>query len=167
MKIRIALPFFMLVLASAHADTRNSEISISHVTVGLMREDTNGAWHVYSRGDTFPLTPNGICGVAEKSHECMWYGVEFDYSPASAKATLACTERFNKKTDVEHPDQPDASKAETTTFEAPLEGKGHMTLPSAVYPKPDDTPAPWTVEVACEHGSKEVLRYAFTALHES
>ena len=167
MRTRITLPVFMLVFAGAHADTRKSDLSVSNLTVGLMREDTDGSWHVYSRGETFPLKPNGICGIAEKSHECMWYGVEFDYSPASAKATLACTASFNKKTDVEHPDRPDASRSQTTTFEAPLEGKGHMSLPLAVYPKPDDTPAPWTVEVACAHGGKEVLRYTFTALHET
>ena len=98
----------------------------------------------------------------------MWYGIEFDYIPASAKLALQCTAAFNKQTDVFDPERESAPKSDTTTFEIPLEGSnGKMAMPAAVFSQPDDTPAPWTVEVTCVHHGKEMLRYTFTALHEA
>ena len=115
-----------------------------------MREDADGAWHIYSRGDTFPLKPNGLCDAEGKTRECMWYGIEFDYIPTTAKLTFQFTATFNKRTDVFDPVLENVPKTETTTFEIPLEGSnGHMAMPAAVFRQPDDTPAPWTVEVAC------------------
>ena len=160
----LALPLF----GCDRIDDHDLNVSISNVTVGLMRKGDDGSWRVYSRGDTFPLRPNGSCVVAEKTLGCMWYGVEFDYSPRSTEATLACTEKFSKQTDLADAERMNAPKTDTTNFEVPLERfSGHVALPAAVFRGPGDSPAPWTVEVRCRHRGRELLRYKFTALHES
>jgi len=135
--------------------------------VGLMRQTTDDAWHVYARGNSFTLEPNGSCAVEGRSQPCMWYGIEFDYSPSSARTRLVCTERFSKQTDVVSPDRSDTSKSETASYEVRLKGDGHVALPSAVFREPNDSPAPWKADVVCSHEGRELLRYTFTALHES
>jgi hypothetical protein len=168
MRIQVLLLLALPLFACDRIDDQALNISISNVTVGLMRKGDDGSWRVYSRGNTFPLRPNGSCVVAEKSLGCMWYGVEFDYSPDSAKATLACTEEFSKQTDLVTAERLDAPKTDTTSFEVPLKSlNGHVALPAAVFREPGDSPAPWTVDVRCRHHGRELLRYTFTALHEA
>jgi hypothetical protein len=168
MRIRVLTSVLLLLCGCTRSDTAVTNIAVSNMSVGLIREGADGFWHVYSRGDTFPLEPNGTCEVEGKMRECMWYGIEFDYAPASAKLNLICTATFNKKTDVFDPQRESAPKAETTTFEIPLESaNGHMAMPAAVFREPDDTRAPWMVKVACGHHGHELLRYTFTALHEA
>ena len=160
-----------LLVVSLSACTRGGEdardVAVSNIRVGLMREGTDGSWRIYSQGNTFPLRPNGSCDVEGKTQECMWYGVEFDYTPAAAKLTLQCTATFNKPTDIFDPVEESVPKTDTTTFEIPLEGSnGHMAMPAAVFRQPDDTPAPWKADIKCGHGGRELLQYTFTALYE-
>ena len=168
MEIRVLILIVLSLTGCARTEESSAPVSISNLRVGLMRETADGSWHIYSPGNRFPLKPNGQCEANGKSQECMWYGIEFDYSPASSRLVLQCTAAFNKRTDVFDPERESAPKADATSFEIPLEGSnGEMSMPAAVFRQPDDTPAPWTVEVTCGHDGKELLRYAFTALHEA
>jgi hypothetical protein len=168
MQVRLLSFFFLALSGCTPSDEIDARISVSNLNVGLMRETVDGRWHVYSRGTTFPLKPNGTCEADGKTRDCMWYGLEFDFEPENSRATLSCEASFNKKTDIVEPRTQGTPKVETTTFEIPLEGyKGHIAMPAAVFALPDDTKDPWTVRVECSHYGQEVLRYSFTALHEA
>jgi hypothetical protein len=167
MKIRVLILLAIAFCGCVRADEGDADVSVSNIRVGLMHVDTDGQWRIYSVGNTFPLKPNGHCEVEGKIRECMWYGIEFDYTPPSATLTLNCTSGYNKQTDVFDPEREGWVKVETSSFEVSIDGSnGMMAMPAAVFSLPDDTQAPWTVEVVCGHDGQELLRYTFTALHE-
>ena len=167
MLIRVLPLLAIAFCGSVRADEGSAEVSVSNIRVGLMHVDADGHWRIYSPGNTFPLKPNGQCEVAGKLRGCMWYGIEFDYTPPSATLTLNCTSRFKKQTELADPEREDAVKVESTSFDALIDGSdGKMAMPAAVFRLPDDTEAPWTVEVVCGHQGRELLRYTFTALYE-
>jgi hypothetical protein len=98
----------------------------------------------------------------------MWYGFEFDYTSSTAEEILMCRAKFNKPTDLMTAEKLEAADSDDATFAIPLfEHVGHYAQSANVYRKPDDTSAPWTVEISCMHNTQEVIHFSFTALHEA
>lgn len=143
-------------------------VEVSDLTVGLMREDSDGEWRIYLPGRTFPLVPNGPCVVAERAQTCMWYGFEFDYSASAPNQVLLCEARFNKPTDMVAVDRIESTDVADATFAIPLQDlNGHYSQAAHVFRNPDDAPIPWSAEISCKHNSKELIRFTFTALYEA
>jgi hypothetical protein len=162
----------LLIVISSAACSRNEEASatvrVSNLNIGLMRQDGAGKWRIYSPGNRFPLISNGPCVVAKKPQTCMWYGFEFDYTTSTAREILMCRAKFNKPTDMITAEKVEAPDADDATFAIPLlEHAGHYAQSANVFPKPDDTSAPWTVDISCKHNAREVIHFTFTALHEA
>jgi hypothetical protein len=145
----------------------DAPVSISNLTVGLMRQESNGEWHVYSRGHTFRLVPNGECEVARKTQPCMTYGFEFDYRSQSSDPVLRCEARFNKPTDMFSSEKVESNDVADAQFILPLTGReGHYSQVASVFRQPGDSLDPWRVAIACRHETRELIRFTFTALHE-
>ena len=168
--MRTVLPILsVLILCACSRGADNAaNVSVSNLTVGLMREDSNGEWSVYQPGNSFPLVPNGPCVVAEKAQTCMWYGFEFDYASSSTDQILMCHARFNKPTDMVTAERIEKDDTADATFAIPLRGReGHYSQSAYVFRNPDDAPTPWSAEISCKHDNTEVVRFTFTALYEA
>ena len=168
--MRTTVPILCVLLACACSSggDEGAGVSISNLTVGLMREGRNGEWSVYSPGYEFPLVPNGPCVVAEKAQSCMWYGFEFDYASSSNDQLLMCEAKFNKPTDMVTTDRIEKNNTADAIFAIPLRGRdGHYSQSAHVFRNPDDAPTPWSAEISCKHNDTEVIRFSFTALYEA
>lgn len=163
----IALSICMLLCCACSKDASDPPaLRISDLSIGLMREVSQGEWRIYSPGDTFPLVPNGPCVVAEKAQNCMWYGFEFDYASNSAGQVLLCEAKFNKPTDMVNASRVESSDEADAKFEIELPRKeGHYSQSAYVFRNPDDAPTPWSADVSCNHNGKELIRFTFTALY--
>jgi len=162
------LIIFVLVSACSRREVPPATVGVTNLVVGLMRQDDRGEWRVYSPGSRFPLVPNGSCTVAKKQQTCMWYGFEFDYTTSTAEEILMCRAKFNKPTDMVTAEKMETPDTHDATFAIPLlELAGHYAQSANVFRNPDDSPAPWTVEISCKHNAQEVIHFNFTALHES
>jgi hypothetical protein len=145
-----------------------AQVKVAGLSVGLMREHSDGEWRIYSPGNSFPLVPNGPCVVAGKAQTCMWYGFEFDYASNIPDQVLTCEARFNKPTDMVTADRIESTDTADATFSIPLRGlKGHYSQAAHVFRNPDDAPTAWIAAIACKHNAKEVIRVTFTALYEA
>ena len=97
-----------LCVCACSGKSEPAPVSVSNLTIGLMRKGDDGEWRVYSPGNTFPLIPNGPCVVAEKERTCMWYGFEFEFAPEQAPVAAANVDfsslLYNNYTPtIEHP----------------------------------------------------------------
>ncbi len=114
--------------------------------------------------------PDGRCSLFARQLSCsrrtgpvksmedtrlQWNWIEFDFAPASSRATLNCEASFNKRTDLFESGTEGTPKVETTTFEIPLEGyKGHIAVPRSLCTSRRSR-GRWTVQVACSQDAQE------------
>jgi len=161
--MRDAWPVMLLVLISACASVPapGPTVKVYNVRQGLARVEADGEWKIYAAGDNFLHQVNGNCVAAGKTTPCMWFGVAFEFSADADSAVLTCKATFSEPTDVVTPREVVAAKTSQNTLTVELRGRTGKVFWQG-YNIADGTTKPNTTSVICEHGGKEVLRYAFT-----
>jgi hypothetical protein len=166
MRIPKHVAWIAVALALSACSGEPAQVNVSNLAVGLMREAPDGRAEIYERGTTFPLIPNGSCHVDGKDVPCMLYGFEFDYTATKPGETLDCRAEFRKKTTMVNDTRLDKQKSDETTFTITLtEREGRYSQVASVFRQPGDSKEPWRVELSCLHGTREVVRFLFTALN--
>lgn len=153
----IAIILLMVGGASGPAEARES-VQIAGLSQGLMHQTVMGAWRVYEPGRDFQFVPNGGCTAAGIHHDCLWYGVEFDYAAAAEGEILDCVAHFAQRSDVVTPREEKAAQTSEYHFRIVLPGVGgHLAYPA--YVTGDLSGAEMRVD--CSADGAPALQYAF------
>ena len=137
----------------------DASLSISNVTQGLARVESQDKGMIYVEGTTFRVARNGECLAIGKTVPCMRFAIAFDYEAQSESTTLMCSSEFDKPTEVVDRFRTHGKGRE---FSAPivLKGKsGKAFWPG--YVTIDDDEVPDRLTTVCSFEGNEVLRVTF------
>lgn len=117
--------------------------------------------------ETIYVTGQGDCVYDRRDEQCTWYGIEFDYTDATADDEIRCVSISTTPANLGNPKGITDKSVSKSEYEMTLEpGDGHEFAPG--YSVSNSKPGYEGVhsdETVCSLDGEELFRYRFTTIY--
>lgn len=148
----------------------SSAVEIQHFKAGLVCEqnlDSSSiavtlSWICFET-ETIYVTGQGECVYDRRNERCTWYGIEFDYTNATADEKILCVSTSTAPRNLGSPTGVSEKNVRETEYEIELEpGDGHQFLPGySVLRFSQSSGSKVVDETVCSSNGVELFRYRF------